>query len=59
MPSTDYDGFSVGSEDNDTPDQATPPVRSRAAKNGTAGQPSVDQEDEALKRKLMICQSCK
>lgn len=59
LPSTDYDGFSVGSEDNDTPDQATPPVRSRAAKNGTAGQPSVDQEDEALKRKLMICQSCK
>jgi hypothetical protein len=44
-----------------------PPVRSRAAKGSTsnpdakglAGQSSVDQEDEALKRKLTICKNCK
>ena len=59
LPSTDYDGFSVGSEDNDSPDRATPPVRSRAAKNGIAGQEAIDQEDDALKRKLTICKSCK
>jgi hypothetical protein len=66
-PAADYDGFSVGSEDNDTPDQATRPMRSRAAKGskpnpdtkGSAGQDSIDQEDEALKRKLTICKSCK
>ncbi len=67
-PAADYDGFSVGTvEDNDTPDQATRPMRPRAAKGskpnpdtkGIAGQDQIDQEDEALKRKLMICQSCK
>ncbi|MCK1739804.1 hypothetical protein IVA80_02655 [Bradyrhizobium sp. 139] len=67
-PAADYDGFSVGTvEGNDTPDQATPPVRSRAAKgsqfnldtNGTTAQQSIDKEDEALKRKLTICKSCK
>jgi len=67
-PAVDYDGFSVGTvEDNDTPDQATRPMRPRAAKGskpnpdtkGIAGQDPIDQEDEALKRKLMICQSCK
>jgi hypothetical protein len=26
---------------------------------GIAGQDPIDQEDAALKRKLMICQSCK
>lgn len=67
-PAVDYDGFSVGTvEDNDTSDQAARPMRSRAAKgskpnldaNGTAAQQSIDQEDEALKRKLTICKSCK
>jgi hypothetical protein len=66
-PAADYDGFSVGSEDNDTPDQATRPMRPRAAKGskpnpdkkGSAGQEAIDQEDEALKRKLTICKSCK
>lgn len=57
-PATDYDGFSVGSEDNDAPDQATPPVRPRAVKNGSEQQ-AIDQEDEALKRKLTICKNCK
>lgn len=66
-PAADYDGFSVGSEDNDTPEQATRPMRSRAAKgskpnldtNGTTAQQSIDREDEALQRKLTICKSCK
>src|SRR5947209_16469815 len=67
-PAADYDGFSVGTvEDSDTPDQTMRPKRSRAVKgsrpdpdaNGIAGQPSLDQEDEALKRKLTICQNCK
>ncbi|MET4385691.1 hypothetical protein ABIB73_001426 [Bradyrhizobium sp. F1.4.3] len=67
-PAADYDGFSVGTvEDNDTPDQPTRPMRSHAAKgskpnldtNGTTAQQSIDQEDEALKRKLTICKSCK
>lgn len=31
-PAADYDGFSVGNEDNDTTDRAMPPVRLRAAK---------------------------
>ncbi|PPQ18716.1 hypothetical protein CV770_14130 [Bradyrhizobium sp. AC87j1] len=68
-PAADYDGFSVGTaDDNDTSSRAARPVRSRAAKgskvdrdtNGPA-EPSaiIDQEDEALKRKLMICQNCK
>jgi len=71
-PAADYDGFSVGTvDDNDASSQVTPPVRSRAAKgsksnstsnpdtNGLGGQSSVDQEDEALKRKLTICKNCK
>lgn len=67
-PAADYDGFSVGTvEDNGTPDQATRPMRSRAAKGskpnpdtkGIAAQEAIDQEDEALKRKLTICKSCK
>lgn len=67
-PGADYDGFSASSaDDNDTPSQATPLARSRAAKgskssldtNGPAGQSSLDQEDEALKRKLTICKNCK
>lgn len=67
-PAADYDGFNVGTvDDNDTPSQVTPPVRSRATKgsksspntNGVAGPSSVDQEDEALKRKLTICNNCK
>lgn len=64
-PATDYDGFSAGADDNDTPSQVTPPVRSRAAKgssrdtNGLDAQSSIDQEDEALKRKLTICKNCK
>lgn len=66
-PATDYDGFSVGTTDDHGSDQMAPPVRSRAAKstrsnpdtNGLAGQSSIDQEDEALKRKLTICKNCK
>jgi hypothetical protein len=65
-PAADYDGFSAV-EDNDTPDQATRPTKPRAARGsktnpdtkGIAGQDPIDQEDAALKRKLMICQSCK
>ena len=67
-PAVDYDGFSVGTvEDNDTPDQATRPTRPRAARGskpnpdtkGSTAQDAIDQEDEALKRKLTICKSCK
>jgi hypothetical protein len=66
-PAADYDGFSVGTvNDNDTPSQVTPSLRLRAKgsksnldTNGLAGLPSVDQEDEALKRKLTICRNCK
>ncbi|RZN09903.1 hypothetical protein CWO91_15695 [Bradyrhizobium genosp. SA-3] len=66
-PAADYDGFSVGTDDNDTPSQVTPPVRTRAAKgsrsnpdtSGLAGQSSIDQDDEALQRKLTICKNCK
>ena len=71
-PTADYDGFSVGTvDDNDASSQVTPPVRSRAGKgaksnsasnpdtNGLGGQSSVDQEDKALKRKLTICKNCK
>ena len=58
-PAADYDGFSVGNvDDNDALRQAPPPVRSRAAKSN-ADADSLDQEDGALKRKLMICQNCK
>ena len=67
-PAVDYDGFSVGTvDDNAPPDQTTRPMRPRAAKGskpnpdtkGIAGQDPIDQEDEALKRKLTICKSCK
>ncbi|MDN3272863.1 hypothetical protein QWJ07_01320 [Frankia sp. RB7] len=65
-PAADYDGFSAGTDDNnDTPSQVTPPVRSRTAKgsnrdsNSLDAQSSIDQEDEALKRKLTICKNCK
>ena len=67
-PAVDYDGFSVGTvENNDTPDQATRPMKPRAAKGskpnpdtkGSTAQDAIDQEDEALKRKLTICKSCK
>src|SRR3954454_24391341 len=66
-PAADYDGFSVGTGDgNDTSSQVVPPVRSRTA-TGSRADPGakgaaeqlIDQEDESLKRKLMICQSCK
>ncbi|QOZ73411.1 hypothetical protein SAMN05192541_11662 [Bradyrhizobium arachidis] len=58
-PAADYDGFSVGTEDNDTPRQAAPPARSRGAKNGSTDPDSFDPEDEALRRKLTICKNCK
>lgn len=65
-PAADYDGFSVGTDDdNDTPSQVTPSSRSRAAKgsnrdaNGRDARSSIDQEDDALKRKLTICKNCK
>ncbi|KYG25018.1 hypothetical protein SE92_12500 [Bradyrhizobium sp. AT1] len=61
-PAADYDGFSVGTvDDNDAPHQAAAPMRSRAAKD-TRSDPDADvleREDGALKRKLMICQNCK
>ncbi|WGD48517.1 hypothetical protein QA641_22940 [Bradyrhizobium sp. CB1650] len=67
-PAVDYDGFSVGTvDDGDTSGQAARPTRSRAAKaskpnletDGVTGQELLDQEDEALKRKLTICRGCK
>ncbi|WP_347337605.1 hypothetical protein [Bradyrhizobium sacchari] len=59
-PAADYDGFSAV-DANDASGQVTPPVRSRAAKdNGSNPDAGVlEQEDSALKRKLMICQNCK
>ncbi|MEY9122339.1 hypothetical protein [Bradyrhizobium yuanmingense] len=61
-PAADYDGFSVGTVDDvDTPSRVTPPARSRAARdvNSNPDANGLDQEDGALKRKLMICQNCK
>ena len=67
-PAADYDGFSATTlEDNDGRDQVAKPARSRAAKSskpnldtkGSTAQQSIDQEEEALKRKLTICQGCK
>nr|WP_084292538.1 hypothetical protein [Bradyrhizobium sp. WSM3983] len=64
-PAADYDGFSASTDDNDAPSQMAPPVKSRAAKgssrdtNGLDAQSSIDQEDEALRRKLTICKNCK
>lgn len=63
-PAADYDGLSAV-EDNDPPGQAVPTARPRAttrAKSNpetNAEQSSIDQEDEALKRKLTICKNCK
>ncbi|WP_049823758.1 hypothetical protein [Bradyrhizobium sp. WSM2254] len=68
-PAADYDGFNAV-DDNDTPEQTTRPMTSRAAKgskpnpdtaqhNPDTAQQLIDQEDEALKRKLTICKSCK
>ncbi|MGT2437100.1 hypothetical protein ACU4GH_16025 [Bradyrhizobium betae] len=67
-PGADYDGFSAGlGNDDEAPSQMVPPARSRAATGakpdpntaGISGQRSFDQEDDALKRKLTICKSCK
>ena len=59
-PAADYDGFSASIDDSDAPSQVTPPARSRAAKgSGLDAQSLIDQDDEALKRKLTICQKCK
>ncbi|QOZ54098.1 hypothetical protein [Bradyrhizobium sp. CCBAU 53338] len=59
-PAADYDGFNASTDDSDAPSQVTPPARSRAASgSGLDPQTLVDQEDEALKRKLTICQKCK
>ncbi|WP_157113682.1 hypothetical protein [Bradyrhizobium embrapense] len=68
-PATDYDGFSVGTvDDNDASSRTTRPVRSRAAKQSkrgqeadrVSGQQSVDpREDDKLKGKLTICRGCK
>lgn len=58
-PAVDYDGFTMGTEGGDTSAQVAPPARPRAARNNPAGQESVDQDDDALKRKLTICKNCK
>lgn len=59
-PAVDYDGLSFdNAEDNDTPNQSTVPRRSGLGTSGPAARQSIDQEDEALKRKLTICKSCK
>ena len=56
----DYDGFSARNDDSDTPSQVTAPARSRSARDGNGdAQSTIDQEDEALKRKLNICKNCK
>ncbi|MBR0738432.1 hypothetical protein JQ581_15975 [Bradyrhizobium liaoningense] len=63
-PAADYDGFSASvNGDNETASQAAP-ARSRAARSSKSGADaadpaSVDQEDDALKRKLTICKNCK
>jgi hypothetical protein len=59
-PATDYDGFSATTDEHDAPSRVTPPARSRAANgSGLDAQSLIDQDDEALKRKLTICQKCK
>ncbi|WP_347338451.1 hypothetical protein [Bradyrhizobium forestalis] len=60
-PAADYDGFIVGTFDNDDTSSRVPPVRSRAARDSRSNPDAdgLDQEDGALKRKLMICQNCK
>lgn len=66
-PAPDYDGFSVGIDD-DTPSQTTRPVRSHEAKqpklNQAADRVSKQQtvdpgDDDELKGKLTICRGCK
>jgi hypothetical protein len=59
-PAADYDGFSA-TDDNDTPSQVTPSRAAMGAKSNldAAGQSPIDQEDEALRRKLTICKNCK
>ncbi|WFU78636.1 hypothetical protein QA645_29440 [Bradyrhizobium sp. CIAT3101] len=64
-PAADYDGFSASTDDNDAPSQLAPPARSRAAKGSNRdtgnldAQSLIDQDDDALKRKLTICKNCK
>ena len=63
-PAADYDRFSASvNDDNETANQSAP-ARSRPARSSKppadAADPSpVDQEDDALKRKLTICKNCK
>ena len=59
-PTADYDGFSASTDGSDAPSQVTPPARSSAGKgSGLDSQTLIDQDDEALKRKLTICKNCK
>ncbi|MBH5366600.1 hypothetical protein [Bradyrhizobium glycinis] len=59
-PAADYDGFSASTDGNDAPSQVTPPARSSAGKGSSIDSQSlIDQDDEALKRKLTICKNCK
>lgn len=57
-PAADYDGFSVGNDDDNDVLRQAPPVRSRAARSSPDAD-DLDREDVALRRKLMICQNCK
>ena len=68
-PGLDYDGFSVGSvDDDDTSSRTTRPARSHRAQqpklNQESDRPSEQQsvepgEDNKLKGKLTICRGCK
>jgi hypothetical protein len=59
-PAADYDGFTASTDESDAPSQLPPPARSRSAKgSGLDSQSLIDQDDEALKRKLTICKNCK
>jgi hypothetical protein len=55
-PALDHDGFSVGGE-NDAQTALT--AGTRGVRNRGADSSSLDPDDEALKRKLIICQNCK
>ena len=64
-PTPDYDGFTVGIDDEQVPARparprtANPP-KLKQGSSGTAGQLSFDQEEEEkLKDKLTICRDCK
>ena len=75
QPAADYDGFSVGTVDEDAPVETAKPVKPRATQKprpkqavdgvdagagaSATGQPIDQIEDEKLRRKLMICQGCK